>query len=146
MKYALKIGAKAYTVDVGEMTVGQVRVVVNGKFFDVMVADLMDGEPKAIPSAAVTASAPAENRSAAPATRPAVDAADSGAVIAPIPGLISEIRVKVGDAVEVGQCVAVMEAMKMENHLTAHISGIVQAISVQKGSEVYTGQTIMSIG
>ena len=39
-----------------------------------------------------------------------------------------------------------MKAMKMENHLTAPVSGIVQEINLQKGSEVSTGQIIMRIG
>ena len=66
-------------------------------------------------------------------------------MIAPIPGLITDVRVKVGDAVQAGQCVAVMEAMKMENQLTAPATGCVQEILVQKGTEVVTGQVIMRI-
>ena len=84
----------------------------------------------------------------APATTgPAFPAASGdGMVRAPIPGLILEVSVRVGEKVQQGQVVAVMEAMKMENNLTAHRSGEVKEILVQKGSEVATGDSILRIG
>ena len=66
--------------------------------------------------------------------------------MAPIPGLIVEIKVHLGDKVQAGQSVAVMEAMKMENDLTSHVSGVVEEILVQKGTEVATGDVILRIG
>ena len=65
---------------------------------------------------------------------------------APIPGLVLDIKVAVGDKVSAGQVVAVMEAMKMENNLISSVSGTVQEIRVQKGAEVSTGDVIMLIG
>jgi biotin carboxyl carrier protein len=56
-----------------------------------------------------------------------------------------EVKVQVGDKVANGQVVAIMEAMKMANNLTAHKDGVVQEIRVQKGSEVSTGDVIMII-
>jgi biotin carboxyl carrier protein len=67
-------------------------------------------------------------------------------VVAPIPGLILDIKVAAGDSVSAGQVVAVMEAMKMENNLVSNVSGTVQEIRVQKGAEVSTGDVIMLIG
>ncbi|RJP77874.1 MAG: hypothetical protein C4522_14360 [Desulfobacteraceae bacterium] len=143
MKYALTIDSKTYTVNVGEIAAGQVEVAVNGKTFQVAVQNLSDETPKSIPLPAAHVPEPVIPKQEIPAVRPA---AGSGMVIAPIPGLISEIRVKVGDSVTAGQCVATMEAMKMENNLNSSVAGIVQEISVQKGSEVNTGQMIMRIG
>jgi biotin carboxyl carrier protein len=57
-----------------------------------------------------------------------------------------EIKVSQGERVRAGQVVATMEAMKMENNLTAPISGLVQEIRVQKGTEVSTGEIVMRIG
>ena len=68
-----------------------------------------------------------------------------GAVVAPIPGLILQIKVKVGDAVSAGQVVAIMEAMKMENNISSNISGTVTAIRAGEGSQVTTGDVIMVI-
>jgi biotin carboxyl carrier protein len=143
MKYSLTIDSKTYSVNVGEIVAGQVQVAVNGKTFQVAVQNVFAEAPKSIPLPAVHVPEPVTPKKEVPAVRPATG---SGIVIAPIPGLISEIRVKVGDSVKAGQCVATMEAMKMENHLNSSVAGIVQEISVQKGSEVNTGQMIMRIG
>jgi len=101
------------------------------------------------PAAAAEASAiPAKPaRSAVSLLNPAQAAFVAGddALSAPIPGLILEVRVKVGDNVFAGQIVAVMEAMKMENNLIAQKDGIVKDIRVQKGTEVSTGDIIMII-
>lgn len=147
MKYAIKIGAKAYDVEVGEMIAGQVLVAVNGKFFDVTVDDFMAQAPPVISPAVATApaSTAGAGRMAVPAAKKAAASTAGGSIVAPMPGLILEIKVKVGDAVEPGQCVATMEAMKMENDLPAIRPGIVKEILVQKGSEVSTGDMIMRI-
>jgi biotin carboxyl carrier protein len=68
-----------------------------------------------------------------------------GAVVAPIPGLILQIKVKVGDAVSAGQVVAIMEAMKMENNISSNISGTVASIRAGEGAQVTTGDVIMLI-
>jgi biotin carboxyl carrier protein len=69
-----------------------------------------------------------------------------GEIVAPIPGRIMDVKVKIGDPVTKGQTVATMEAMKMENNITTTTDGIVQEIRVQKDSEVATGEVIMIIG
>ncbi|WP_157067929.1 biotin/lipoyl-containing protein, partial [Desulfosarcina cetonica] len=84
-------------------------------------------------------SAPAASPSPAPVAK-------QGAVLAPIPGLIIQVSVQVGDSVVAGQTVAIMEAMKMENNLVAPVDGVVAEIRVQKGAEVNTGDLIMNIG
>jgi glutaconyl-CoA/methylmalonyl-CoA decarboxylase subunit gamma len=91
-------------------------------------------------------SSPVTGRIEAPAASPAprkVQAA--GEIVAPIPGRIMDIKVKVGDPVAKGQTVATMEAMKMENNITSTMDGFVQMIRVQKDSEVATGEVIMII-
>jgi len=52
-------------------------------------------------------------------------------VISPMPGLIIEVRVRVGDRVQVGSAVVVMEAMKMQNELLSEVDGIVKAVNVK---------------
>ena len=70
----------------------------------------------------------------------------AGEIVAPIPGRIMDIKVKVGATVSKGQTVAIMEAMKMENNIVSTMDGMVQEIRVQKDSEVATGEVIMIIG
>jgi biotin carboxyl carrier protein len=141
MKYQLKIKDKGFTVDIGEIKAGSVQVVVNGRSYDVLI------ENSAVPPSAPTVSAePVRAPATAPPLVEPVPGTTAGAVIAPIPGLILEIKVHQGESVSFGQIVATMEAMKMENNLTAPVSGVVREIRVQKGAEVSTGEIVMQIG
>ena len=64
----------------------------------------------------------------------------------PLDGNILSVNVKVGDKVKIGQPVAILEAMKMENEIQAETEGIVTAVSVQKGDHVALGDHIITIG
>ena len=66
-------------------------------------------------------------------------------IIAPMPGLIVRINVSVGDRVEAGQGIVVMEAMKMENELRATAPGTVQSIEVAPGTAVEKGTLLVSL-
>ena len=66
-------------------------------------------------------------------------------VEAPMPGKILDIKVKVGDAVSYGQCVIVMEAMKMETEIVAPAAGTVAAINVSTGDSVETGAVLVTL-
>jgi pyruvate carboxylase subunit B len=78
----------------------------------------------------------------------AVSAKASGPapVNAPMPGLIVRVNVKVGDVVQPGQGVVVMEAMKMENELRASAGGTVKAVLVEPGKAVEKGTTLVEFG
>jgi biotin carboxyl carrier protein len=69
-----------------------------------------------------------------------------GRVKAPIPGLITHIRVQVGDSVEAGQSILVLEAMKMENEIRAPLSGVVTAVHVTPGQTVARDEVLVEIG
>jgi pyruvate carboxylase subunit B len=81
---------------------------------------------------------------AAPMTA-APGAHGGGAVRAPMQGLVAKVTVQVGDHVEVGQTVAVLEAMKMQNDIPADVSGVVQAINVQAGQVVSRGDPLVTV-
>ncbi len=68
-----------------------------------------------------------------------------GAVVAPMPGKVIELRVNVGDVVEAQQVVAVIEAMKMENHLRASEAGTVTEILVSVGEQIEKDILLMVI-
>ena len=142
MKYQLKIDAQDFTVEVGELNAGSVQVTVNGTMYDVIIADGAAQAQAAVPAQTAGVSAPAPKAPAAPAKAAPEGGGD---VLAPIPGLVLAIKVKVGDVVQAGQAVAVMEAMKMENELTTNVAGVVKEILVQQGAEVSTGDIIMRI-
>jgi len=148
MGYSLSVGGKKFDVEIGQIVDGQARVSVNNRFYDVTVENFEEvtaGIPASISNAPAVAVKPV--RSPVSLLNPAQAAFVAGddALSAPIPGLILEVRVKVGDKVSAGQIVAIMEAMKMENNLIAQKDGVVREIKVQKGTEVSTGDVIMVI-
>ena len=71
--------------------------------------------------------------------------AAKGALKAPMPSLIVEVRVKVGDRVEEGQAVVVLESMKTETVLRANVAGVVKAIGCKGGEMVEEGRELVDI-
>jgi acetyl-CoA/propionyl-CoA carboxylase biotin carboxyl carrier protein len=70
----------------------------------------------------------------------------SGAVASPMQGVVLSVGVADGDRVWAGDLICVIEAMKMENEITAHRDGVVSALGVAPGQQVVHGQTICIIG
>ena len=104
---------------------------------DVVAAPVAAPAPKAAPAPAPAASAPV---AAAPAP-----AAGAKTVTAPLPGSITKVSVKVGDTVAAGDTVLMMEAMKMENSITAEFAGTVKAILCKEGDQVQSGQALVEL-
>lgn len=151
MRYKIAIGDSKFDIEVGEIQAGAAEVAVNGQTYHVNIEnyDEVAAAKGFQPRKTMTAASRTTDMSAAqPLIAPAADMSANlggGAVVAPIPGLILRIMVKVGDAVSAGQVVAILEAMKMENNISSHISGTVTAIRAAEGSQVTTGDVIMVI-
>lgn len=81
------------------------------------------------------------------AKEPVVEQASSGenAVVSPMPGMILDIKVNVGDKIAEGDTVLILEAMKMENEIVSEFTGTVAAIKVKKGDSVDTDQVLIEI-
>ena len=71
--------------------------------------------------------------------------AGNGTITAPMQGTIVKVLVSVGDTVEAGQAVLVLEAMKMENTINAETEGTVRDIRVSEGDTVGTGDVLIVI-
>jgi acetyl-CoA/propionyl-CoA carboxylase biotin carboxyl carrier protein len=85
-------------------------------------------------------------RSESAALRSGAAAVDTGpAVLAPMQGTIVAVGVKDGDAVEVGDLIAVCEAMKMENPVLAHRAGVIAGLAVAVGDGVAHHAVLCSI-
>jgi acetyl-CoA/propionyl-CoA carboxylase biotin carboxyl carrier protein len=69
----------------------------------------------------------------------------SGTVVSPMQGTVLDVKVAAGDSVRAGQVICIVEAMKMENEVTAHVAGVVAEVSVSAGSPVTAGQAICVI-
>lgn len=142
--YKVKAAGEEYTVSVEDQPTGGARVEIDGKSFEVSLVGVEGGDRAAV--AVPIAAAPAAVSALAPAAAaPAAAPVGSGSVVAPIPGLIVSITVKVGDAVSVGQIVLKLEAMKMENDIAAPVAGTVKQIAVAEGANVGDGQLLMVI-
>ena len=123
---------------------------VNGSSYEVEVEEV-GGAPAAAPAAApapAPVAAPVAAPAAAPAPAPAAAPAPAGAtnVTAPMPGNIVKIPVTVGQSVEAGDVVCILEAMKMENEIMAPSAGKVVAIGTSVGATVNTGDVLVSLG
>ena len=151
-EYKFKINGNPYNVTVNSVEGNIADVTVNGASYKVEMENAPVASQPSAPAAPVAPvqiaaaqqNAPAQ---AGPATPAAPKATGSGkTVTAPLPGVIIEVSVKVGDAVKAGDQVAVLEAMKMENAIEATCDGTVTSISVNKGDSVLEGAPIVTIG
>jgi pyruvate carboxylase subunit B len=94
----------------------------------------------------VTAGVTAGSGSPAAAATAAPPKVGEGTVIAPMQGLIVKIPVKVGDAVKLGDVVAVLEAMKMQNDIVTTVAGTVREVYVKEGEVVSPSQPLLAVG
>lgn len=127
------------------------KVTLNNRVYEVEVeqgeAMLVNEYELAAPAVAAPAAAPvAVASAAAPAAAPAAGALAAGEVItSPMPGNILKINVTQGQKVNEGDVLIVLEAMKMENEISATKSGTVAQINVTKGAVVETGTPLVVI-
>lgn len=112
------------------------KIKVNGKVYEVELEEVKTADGKV----EVEKSAPA------PVAAPAPTAAATGETIdTPMPGVIVDVKVKVGDVVKEGDLVAILEAMKMETEIFSPKSGTVTAVNVSKGSQVELGDALITL-
>ena len=138
-EYKYKINGNEYAVAINEVCDTAAKVTVNGAEYTVEWEKPVEEKPvvKVQPVAAKPATAPA-------AAKPAATAAVNGhAIKTPLPGVIIDVKVNVGDTVAKGQTVVVLEAMKMENNINADRDGKVAAIQVAKGDTVADGTVLV---
>lgn len=121
------------------------RITVDGKTYE-MDVELIGSNGTAVQPVAKAAPAPVVSSPAAPApaaSKPA--AASTGAVTAPMPGTILKVLKASGDAVKAGDVVLILEAMKMENEITAPADGVIGSLSLTEGSTVAGGDLLFEV-
>ena len=109
------------------------RVKVNGSVYEIELEEIKGGEPAA-----------AKAQETAAPVAPAGNSAEGEQVVSPMPGNILSVNVSEGAAVQKGDLLMVLEAMKMENEIMAPVSGTVSGV-VPKGSAVETGTVLCVI-
>ena len=139
-EYKYKINGNEYTVCINEVNDTTANVTVNGEEFKVEWEKPKEEKPvvKVQPVTAKPAPTPAAT------TAPTVAVAAKGnAIKTPLPGVIIDVKVNVGDMVKKGETVVVLEAMKMENNINADRDGKVVAVQVAKGDTVADGAVLV---
>ena len=128
------------------------KVTLNNKVYEVEVEEgqalMLNEYELAAPEAASQPAAPAAanaGQGTAAANKPSVGLAAGEPVKAPMPGNVLKINVSLGQKVEEGEVVVILEAMKMENEIVATKSGTIAQIVVDKGTVVETGAPLVVI-
>lgn len=161
-KYQYKVKGVDYEVEIQDIEGNIANVTVNGIPFEVeMKQPVKAGKQKfrienevrsdkgGASSADSAKTSPSSTTTAAntepAASKKASASAGGKPVVAPLPGTINDIKVKVGDKVSAGDTVVILEAMKMQNNIEAETSGTVASINVNKGDAVMEGDTLVTI-
>lgn len=161
-RYTLRIRDREFDLDVQEIDANRFEVVVGGESYEVTLSgdeelpeatitpEMAPGRAAGARSAALPPSA-AAGPAAAPTPAPRVAIAPrqaaarrgTGSLNAPMPGVILDVSVAVGDAVERGQPIATLEAMKMSNLIKSPRAGTIAEVCVAAGSAVGHGDPIV---
>lgn len=136
MKYRVKLNDKVYEVEVEQ---GEAQLL---KEYDAVSAP---AAPVASPAASAPVAA-APVAASAPAAAPAAPAGAGETVKSPLPGSVVDVKITVGQKVKRGEVVMLIEAMKMENEISAPKDGTIVSVMVSKGSKVEDGTPIYVIG
>ena len=149
-KYQYKVQGVDYTVQIEEVEGNIAKVSVNDIPFEIELQQPINAAKHPTIAKPVVVAPQTDNQaSTQPAATPAQTAAapaSGNAVKAPLPGTITEINVTIGQQVNVGDTVIVLEAMKMQNNIETEYAGTVKAISVSKGDSVMEGAVLLTIG
>lgn len=163
-KYQYKVKGVDYEVEIQDIEGNIANITVNGIPFEVemkqpvkagkqkfRIANEATDDKGGVSSADSAKTTPTGSSSAssanaeAAASKKASASAGGKPVVAPLPGTINDIKVKVGDKVSAGDTVVILEAMKMQNNIEAETSGTVASINVNKGDAVMEGDTLVTI-
>lgn len=124
-------------------------ITVDGVRHEVIVEEL-DAEADPADRNAPPGTAPSAGPSPAPPASAKATSNEGGGLAegwltAPMPGTVTEVKVKAGDYVQAGQVVVILTAMKLENEITVPSSGTVAAVAVEPGDNVNIGQRLVRL-
>ncbi|MDO4932204.1 MAG: biotin/lipoyl-containing protein [Prevotellaceae bacterium] len=145
-KFEYTVQGVDYEVDIVEVEGTLAKVTVNGIEFDVELK-----QPISVGSSVQKAVAPKPQAAQVQGTvepkkeAPVVQAGSGTKVCSPLPGTITSVKVKVGDAVAAGDTVVVLEAMKMQNNIECENAGTVTSVMVNVGDSVMEGTVLVTI-
>ncbi|MDD3727423.1 MAG: biotin/lipoyl-binding protein [Dysgonamonadaceae bacterium] len=143
--FKYKINGSPYRVVVQNSDDTSVELEVNGTPYMVEIEQTKKKPVSRIQRQVVSSSSQTKNAAPRPTVTRTAVAAGSIVVNSPLPGVILDLRVSVGDAVKKGDVLLILEAMKMENNIQAPSDGKVAKVSVIKGDSVLEGAELVVI-
>jgi biotin carboxyl carrier protein len=143
-EFNYKINGTPYRVVVTKSDSDFVELEVNGTPFTVELSQKKKKTLSGIKRPSGASSPTPQSASTPLVTRPSGSSAKSS-LQSPLPGVILELRCKVGDTVKKGQTLMILEAMKMENNILANKNGTISEVLVQKGDSVLEGADLVVI-
>jgi biotin carboxyl carrier protein len=141
-EYKYRINGNLYSVKIGDIDNNLAQVEVNGVPYKVQLEKTE--KPVTIVTAPRPSAAPRTESGAKVIAKPQVTTGGIQ-VKAPLPGVVMQIPVKVGDTVKASDTVVVLEAMKMENAIHAGNDGKVASIAVTPGDSVLEGAVLITL-
>lgn len=144
-KYQYTVEGTDYEVEILEVEDNIAKVTVNGAAFEVELKQALKPTSRPIKQVTAPAPKPAATPAAAPAATPAAAPGAGAKIEAPLPGTITDIKVKVGDKVKAGDTILVLEAMKMQNNIEAENDGEITSVMVKIGDSVMEGSLLVTI-
>lgn len=148
-KYKVKINDKDYEVDINDLDDGSLEIKLGEKTLNLTIEEVLEiKESTPIPREEVKP-IETEARTSPKITPQPANAAPKGkgeVVKSAMSGTIISLKKKVGDAVQVGDVVLTIEAMKMENEISSPVAGTILEIKVSTGNSVHSGDEIFVVG
>jgi biotin carboxyl carrier protein len=139
-----KLDGKDFPADVSFPQPGVLSILVNGKSYEVK-QQAAQGETGIVIGQELFNVVVSDPRSLAARRRASDDVHGVRKITAPMPGKVVRILAPVGTAVEAGQAVLVIEAMKMQNELKSPKKGTVKKLNVSEGAAVEAGQALAEV-
>ena len=145
-RFELLVNDKAYLVEVTGIDGDNAIVLVNGTKYEVGIKNIPTGDvPKMMAVAPIAPQIAPEPASARQARMEVETAGGLTTIKAPLPGLVIDVKVNVGDKVKAGDVILVIETMKMENNVISTRSGTIKEIRVTANQSVNEGAPLIII-
>ena len=137
--FKFKVNGNEYNADVKSVNDNRLTIEINGVDYEVDIEKKEKKTPILAVSKVVSSTIETNLKTSKPGD------AQPNSIKAPIPGTVLKINCKVGDTVNLGDTILILEAMKMQNEISATASGKVASIAVKEGSNVMEGDILISI-
>jgi len=136
--YKFKINENGYSVNIKSHEDNVINLEVNGTSYAVVMKQEIK-KTKTPTLVRAASKRPAEPLKVNPKS-------SKTKIVAPIPGVVMSIDVKIGDVIKVGDRMLVLEAMKMENNIVCEKAGTITALNISVGQQVLQDEVMIELG